>query len=92
VVATSSTRCRVEVSAVPDGMHPSLRSHAADLPGPAALLGPFQDKRFRQGFEGRFCKTAECVILQNFFEILLIKIFIELNGVVGFFYNFVIFL
>jgi hypothetical protein len=65
-------------------MCPSLRSHAANPPGPAALLEPIQDKPFGQGFGGGFCDVVECVILLNFFKILLIKISIELGRVVSF--------
>jgi hypothetical protein len=83
--AAPSTRCWVEASAVPSEMYPSLGSHAANLPGPAAPLGPSQDKRFQSGFDGGFWGTAKDVTLQNFFQILLIKIFIELNVVISFF-------
>jgi hypothetical protein len=66
------------VSAVPGRKCPSLRSHAADLPGPAALLGPLQDSGADRYGGWGFLTVLIVVTLQNFFEILIQKINIEI--------------
>jgi hypothetical protein len=80
------------VSAVPGGECPSLRSHAADLPGPAALLGPLQDSGAdRQGGMGFFVVLIT-VTLQNFFDILIQKIIINIVCFIKYLLNLVIIL